>query len=163
MNASAATQQAWGPSLRAAAPEAKQSLALVPAPTQARRTGSGGVRSCTIDDQGRRQAIRAAGLRLTTRGRWAVVITFMVLVMVVAGSLGLVLTEVVSAAVPDGPTLTKVVQVQPGQTMWQIAQDAAPTADVRVTVDQIVKLNGLSNAGDLAAGDYLRIPAPGGR
>jgi Tfp pilus assembly protein FimV len=53
--------------------------------------------------------------------------------------------------------------VQPGQTMWQIAQDAAPTADVRVTVDQIVKLNGLTNAGDLAAGDYLRVPTPSGR
>ncbi|GAB3417900.1 LysM peptidoglycan-binding domain-containing protein [Flindersiella endophytica] len=175
MNASAATRQGWAPSLRSAAPGKKRAaLALVPAlapapapvaPASRRSAGraGAGVRSCTIDDQGRDQALRAAGLRLTTRGRWAVVITFMVLVMVVAGSLGLVLTEVVSAAVPNSPTPTKVVQVQPGQTMWQIAESAAPTADVRVTVDQIVKLNGLTNAGDLTAGDYIRVPAPNAR
>lgn len=161
MNASAATQQAWAPSFRAATPKVARPVAV---PARRRSGGAaGGVRSCAIDDHGRRQAIRAAGLRLTTRGRWAIVITFMTLVMVVAGSLGLVLTEAVSAALPDGPTPTKVVQVQPGQTMWQIAESAAPTADVRVTVDQIVKLNNLSNAGDLAAGDYLRIPVTSGK
>lgn len=149
MNATAATQQAWTPTLRAVAPR-------VARPARGRT----GVRSCTIDDRGRLQALRAAGLRLTIRGRWVVAVTFVVLMMIVAGSIGLVVAEAVGAALADEPVRTKVVQVMPGETMWQIAESAAPTADVRATVDQIVELNGLSSAGDLDAGDYLRVPAP---
>ena len=34
------------------------------------------------------------------------------------------------------------VVVQPGDTLWSIAADIAPGTDVRVTVDQLVQLNG---------------------
>lgn len=156
MNATAATQRAWAPTLRAVAPAARP--VAVPGSAPVRRAG---VRSCTIDDHGRRQALRAAGLRLTVRGRWVVGATFVVLMMIVAGSLGLVVTEAVGAVTADEPVRTKVVQVMPGETMWQIAEAAVPGADVRATVDRIVELNGLAGAGDLDAGDYLRVPVGG--
>ena len=34
------------------------------------------------------------------------------------------------------------VVVQPGDTLWSIAADVAPDADVRITVDQLIALNG---------------------
>ena len=36
------------------------------------------------------------------------------------------------------------VVVQPGDTLWTIAADVAPDADVRITVDQLIALNGAS-------------------
>ena len=50
--------------------------------------------------------------------------------------------------------------VQPGQTLWQIAEDLAPGADPRTTIALIVELNDLSGGG-LAAGQELRLPALG--
>ena len=43
-----------------------------------------------------------------------------------------------SAAGVAAPT----VVVQPGDTLWSIAAEVAPDADVRLTVDQLVALNG---------------------
>jgi len=43
-----------------------------------------------------------------------------------------------SAAGAAAPT----VVVQPGDTLWSIAADIAPDTDVRITVDQLVQLNG---------------------
>ena len=40
--------------------------------------------------------------------------------------------------------LPATVVVQPGDTLWSIAADVAPDADVRITVDQLVALNGAS-------------------
>jgi hypothetical protein len=48
------------------------------------------------------------------------------------------------------------VVVQPGDTLWSIAEDIAPGTDVRVVVDQLVDLNGSS---PIVAGQELVVPA----
>lgn len=57
-----------------------------------------------------------------------------------------------SAAALAAPT----VVVQPGDTLWSIAEDIAPGTDVRVVVDQLVRLNGSS---PIVAGQELVVPA----
>jgi len=47
------------------------------------------------------------------------------------------------------------VVVQPGDTLWSIAADVAPDADVRITVDQLIALNGAS---PIVAGQELILP-----
>ncbi len=50
---------------------------------------------------------------------------------------------------PPGQTIA----VQPGQTLWQIARESG------VDVEEIVEVNGLRSADDIAAGQLLFIPA----
>ncbi len=45
--------------------------------------------------------------------------------------------------------------VQPGDTLWSIAADVAPEADVRITVDQLLALNGRS---PIVPGQELVVP-----
>jgi hypothetical protein len=45
--------------------------------------------------------------------------------------------------------------VAPGDTLWTIAAEIAPHADVRATVDRLVELNG---GGPIAVGQHLRLP-----
>ena len=45
--------------------------------------------------------------------------------------------------------------VAPGDTLWSIATQVAPGADVRATVDRLVELNGRS---PIAVGQRLRLP-----
>ena len=45
--------------------------------------------------------------------------------------------------------------VQPGDTLWSIAADVAPDADVRITVDQLIALNGAS---PIVPGQELVLP-----
>ena len=54
---------------------------------------------------------------------------------------------------PAGPASTLVVQ--PGDTLWSIAADVAPDADVRITVDQLIELNGAS---PIVPGQELVLP-----
>ena len=56
-----------------------------------------------------------------------------------------------SGAVAAAPT----VVVQPGDTLWSIAAAVAPDADVRITVDQLVALNGAS---PIVPGQELVLP-----
>ena len=48
--------------------------------------------------------------------------------------------------------------VQPGQTLWSIAAEARPDADIRSTVDQIVRLNALEDGAPLPIGATLAVP-----
>jgi len=57
-----------------------------------------------------------------------------------------------SAAGVAAPT---TVVVQPGDTLWTIAAAAAPDADVRITVDQLVALNGPA---PIVVGQELALP-----
>jgi LysM repeat protein len=50
------------------------------------------------------------------------------------------------------------VVVQPGQTLWSIAQQVAPGADPRGTVGQLERLNGLAGP-QVYPGEALRVPA----
>ncbi len=48
--------------------------------------------------------------------------------------------------------------VTPGETVWDIAERAAPRADTRSTVAEIEQLNSLSDAGSIRVGQLLRVP-----
>lgn len=93
-------------------------------------------------------------LRLTRRGRFAVVLLLAVLALV-AFSLGRVSTE---ASTDQGSRLpVRTVVVQPGETLWQVAREVAPGVDPRVTVDRIIELNALPDAA-VAAGQEIAVP-----
>jgi hypothetical protein len=96
-----------------------------------------------------------APLRLTRRGR-----------RVVAGlsiAIGLTIAAVTVSVelsgrgagleLADSATLV----VQPGDTLWSIAQELAPEEDPRAVVDAIVDLNALAGV-DLVPGEVLQLP-----
>jgi hypothetical protein len=96
-------------------------------------------------------------LRLTRRGR--------IVVRVLAGAALLLVVAV--GALAGRPALagpetsaTPVADhvVRPGETLWGIAGEVAPSADRRDTVAQIIKLNGLDSA-QVTAGQRLSVPA----
>lgn len=91
------------------------------------------------------------GFRL---GRWArLTITASVLVVGVLFATG---------ALPVGSSpaaATQSVTVHAGDTLWSIAQSAAPGQDVRAVVDRIRDLNGLSQLDTLPEGMVLVVPA----
>jgi hypothetical protein len=77
-----------------------------------------------------------------------------------AGALSVVLATTAQAThagpAADGRYVTRVL-VQPGQSLWSLAEKYDPDADARLIVDQIRQLN--SMAGDqLQAGETLWVP-----
>jgi len=96
---------------------------------------------------------RPGRLRLTRRGRVAVVLTSLLVL-----SLFLSVGHATFASGPDGPR-DRVRVVQPGETLWSIATRLRPHEDPRPFIQQVVELNGLATAG-LDAGQRLRIPSP---
>ena len=54
-----------------------------------------------------------------------------------------------------GVAAPATVVAQPGDTLWSIAAEVAPHADVRITVDQLVALNG---GAPIVAGQELVLP-----
>jgi hypothetical protein len=97
----------------------------------------------------------AAPVRLTRRGR-----------LVVLGLLlGLVLGIVAFAMAPATATsdrgdgvVAERVTVQPGDTLWAIAERVRPGADPRATIARIKDMNGLTS-GAAQAGRVLLVPA----
>jgi len=53
---------------------------------------------------------------------------------------------------------TRVVTVEQGQSMWEIARAVAPGTDPRATITRIVELNELSSAAAIRAGQRLTVP-----
>lgn len=66
-----------------------------------------------------------------------------------------VVPETEAADVLEGPGATLVI-VQPGDTLWTIAERVAPTVDRRKAVDELAKIAGGSM---LEVGQRLEIPA----
>lgn len=94
-----------------------------------------------------------AGLRLTRRGRVALVLLAMLLLapMITWGA-----TAVASA--PGEPTEVRVHAVQPGESLWGFAQEIAePGEDVRHAVGRLQELNQMSS-GALRVGELLLLP-----
>ncbi len=60
-----------------------------------------------------------------------------------------------AAASAAGVAAPATVVVQPGDTLWMIAAAVAPDADVRVTVDRLVALNGSFS---IVPGQELELP-----
>ena len=96
--------------------------------------------------------LTTAPARLTRRGRVAAVLGF---VAVLGGGLAVGQATV---ATPTAPTSYDVLTVEPGQTLWGIANVVAPGVDPRTTVQRLVAVNGLVDADDITAGDRLRVP-----
>jgi nucleoid-associated protein YgaU len=102
-------------------------------------------------------AVRRAGdrgVRLTRRARRLAVVLTLALGVAMGSWLGPLL------AGGDGDLRLAGVQsvvVQPGDTLWSIAADAAGTADVRAVVDRIQELNGLQGT-VLMPGQVLELP-----
>ena len=102
----------------------------------------------------RAQARPAGAVRLTRRGR--VVVVLLALVAVLA--IGLLVGQSAVATDEAGtPEPTRVVVVNPGDTLWDIASAAAPDGDVRAMVNRIIKLNAL-DGGLVDAGQRLMVP-----
>ena len=99
-------------------------------------------------------------LRLTRRGR---VVLASLVALPLAGALAWSALGASSAvAAPDDSAAPGVVcatvMVAPGEPLWAIASEVAPTADPRDVVDAIKRLNALDSA-QLVAGQRLAIPA----
>lgn len=97
-------------------------------------------------------APRPSTLRLTHRGRVCVV------GLGLAAAVGLGLLGASQALAGGQPEPTRVVTVEPGQTLWDIASAATPSGgDVRSTMAHLEAINHLDSAG-LQIGQHLRVP-----
>jgi len=95
-------------------------------------------------------------LRLTRRGRR--VMAILVALPIVIAAFAFALNGGGAVATAESSTNTfSYVTVQSGQSLWQLAQTLAPTADPRDVIAQIVSLNQIQ--GDIHPGQRLAIPA----
>ncbi len=94
---------------------------------------------------------RPGSLRLTRRGRLVVFVASLV------AMLGVGLVAATGSLASDQPQQTRVVDVQPGQTLWDIAARATDGGDVRSTMAHIEAMNHLDSA-SLQVGQRLRVP-----
>lgn len=115
----------------------------------ARSTAHGGAVGRSAD------AATGRALRLTRRGQ-ALVVLLVALVLSVAFSLGRVSSDAANGSGP--PPARPVVVVQPGESLWQIAERAAPDADPRVTVARIAEINDLGLNPVIRPGQQLVLP-----
>lgn len=103
--------------------------------------------------------LSSAPMRITRRG--------MAVLLVAAVAVGLLLLAVARASAPHGANGTgsmpanatsqvATVQVQPGDTLWSIAQRVAPQRDPRQVVDRLRRLNQLRSV-SLTPGQTLKV------
>jgi len=102
-----------------------------------------------------RGAADSGGLRLTARGRLVAVLALLALAFAVFTFVG---SPAASTATSHHATSPTVV-VQPGQTLWDIAAEAAPRSDPRDVIAEIIELNDLVDPGAIRAGQPLFVPA----
>ncbi|MEX2290417.1 MAG: LysM peptidoglycan-binding domain-containing protein [Mycobacteriales bacterium] len=101
----------------------------------------------------------AHSLRLTRRGR-ALLVLLLAGLLLAAFSLGSQASQasdVVAGGVDDRFEQTTV---QPGESLWSVAQRIAPDHDPREVVTQIRRLNDLSSS-QLQVGQHLLLPTAG--
>ena len=98
-------------------------------------------------------------VRLTPRGRLALVAAVMLAASLVLAllTLGPVFAQADSGAAGAAPVSSTWV-VQPGETLWVIAERLDPDTDPRETVARIVAMNDLPDSSVLV-GQELQIPA----
>jgi LysM repeat protein len=100
-------------------------------------------------------SISRESLQLTRRGR---VVVFVAALLVTLGALVLaVVPSVVATDAPGTPVQATEVTVQPGDTLWDIATAANPGGDIGETVDEIAKLNAITD-GQLRVGEQIAVP-----
>ena len=92
-------------------------------------------------------------LRLTRRGRVVIVIACVALLFGAFVAFG----PSVIATDEAGPA-PATVTVHPGDTLWDIAGRVNPDGDIRGTVDDIMEMNDIDDAGALRLGAELAVP-----
>ena len=94
--------------------------------------------------------------RLTRRGR--VVLAVLIVLPLLVGGGALVASGGAVAGIQGQSTSSfRHLTVQPGESLWSIAQRVAPHSDPRDVIAAFVDLNGLTSAG-VQAGERLAIP-----
>ncbi|MDH4159073.1 MAG: LysM peptidoglycan-binding domain-containing protein [Actinomycetota bacterium] len=99
--------------------------------------------------------------RLTRRGRLVLVaalVAVLVAVLAVASAWTAGSARAGDAGSAGVAPVAVTWVVQPGETMWQVAEAVVPTADPRETIARIVELNGLPDA-SVTVGQTLLVPA----
>lgn len=97
-----------------------------------------------------------APVRLTRRGRLALVLMLAALLLT-AFSLGSQATQASDVAAQGAVSQLEQTTVQPGESLWSVAQRIAPANDPREVVAQIRRLNGLTSS-ELQVGQHLLLP-----
>jgi hypothetical protein len=100
---------------------------------------------------------RPSTLRLTRRGR------LVILGAGLAATLGLAFVAATGSLASDQPEPTRVVTVQPGQTLWDISSAAADrtgSSDVLAMMSHLEAMNHLDTT-TLQVGQHLRVPTGG--
>ncbi len=97
---------------------------------------------------------QGATVRLTRRGRIVILFAFLAAAVIVMMSLGGWAT-----ATRDGgtPEQVRIVEVQPGDTLYGIAGNLAEPGEIREMVHHIKELNSLPGAG-LVVGQKIAVP-----
>jgi hypothetical protein len=120
---------------------------------------SGPVLSGSVMPAAGRATGAAASHRLCLTRRGRIVLTVLAVLVVcglfVAGASAARASGPVSAH--GGSGAAERVVVQPGDTLWSIAQSAAPNADARTIVQEILQANRLTTA-NITAGQRLWVP-----
>lgn len=90
---------------------------------------------------------RRRAVRLTRRGRAVLFLAASSLLagVVIGSGQWAGAADAAAPGAPSGPA-TGVVVVQPGESLWSIAQAVAPGADPRETVRRLRELNGMADA-----------------
>lgn len=102
-------------------------------------------------------AFQQPHLRITRRGR--AVLTLLIAIPLAIGAAVTGIGAIGAAAGTQGSTATfQYVTVDPGESLWQVAETVAPTADPREVVADIVNLNNLGS-GEVQSGQRLAIPS----
>src|SRR4051812_37829874 len=98
-----------------------------------------------------------ASLRLTRRGK-VVLLGLLALLLLVGVSVGRTGSQ--AATVTETGAALQQTTVQPGDTLWSVAQRIAPDNDPREVVAQIRRINHLHSS-SLQAGQLLLLPTAG--
>jgi hypothetical protein len=104
-----------------------------------------------------RMSGRPVKARLTTRGRVLALGFTLMLAMLALGVFGALRAEAAAENTSPAPAGWQLEVVQPQETLWHIARQAAPGADPRPLIDQIKSVNELSGS-SLQAGARLWLP-----
>ena len=93
-------------------------------------------------------------VRLTRRGRLAVLVAALLVVLAAGVAFGAGSVATGEAGTPEP---TRVVMVDSGQTLWGIADEAAGDGNTQEMVNRIERLNALDSS-MVTAGQELRVP-----
>jgi hypothetical protein len=97
---------------------------------------------------------RTPAVRLTRRGRVAVVLAFLALAAALMTAFGGFATATLDGGTPEP---VRIVEVGPGDTLYGIAGDIAEPGKIREMVHHIEQLNALPSA-QITVGQRLAVP-----